>query len=192
MRQISWPAGRGARRVAAIALGAVVAASLAAVAIGAPQTPPTPPAAQTPAAATAGQTTAPPGRAFASDVGLIFNPIRADATAAFEAVMSRLREALAKSPDPIRRDQAKGWKVYRAQEPGPGGTVLYLFVMDPAVKGADYSVAKILAEAFPTEVQSLYDKYNAAYAGPQSLVNLTLVQALGAGAGEKGVGSLFP
>ena len=136
------------------------------------------PAAQQPAA----QQAAPQGRLFGSDAGMMFNPIKAEATADFEMVMGKLKEALAKSQDATRQQQAKSWKVFKAQEPMQGN-VLYVFIMDPAVKGADYSVAKILSEAFPTEVQALYQKYSAAYAGGQSLINLSLVQAFGAAGG---------
>jgi hypothetical protein len=58
--------------------------------------------------------------------------------------------------------------------------VLYVFIIDPAVKGADYSVANILAEAFPAaEVNELYKQYAGAYAQGQNIVNLTLVADLG-------------
>jgi hypothetical protein len=51
--------------------------------------------------------------------------------------------------------------------------VLYVFVMDPAVKGADYGVAKILAEAYPTEIMDLYRMYSGAFAAAgQTLLNL--------------------
>ena len=130
------------------------------------------------------QQAAPQARAFGSDAGMMFNPIKPEATADFEMVMGKLKEALTKSQDPTRQQQAKSWKLFKAQEPGPGGSVLYVFVMDPAVKGADYTVSKILAEAFPTEVQALYAKYSAAYAGGQSLINLTLVQTFGGSAND--------
>ena len=130
------------------------------------------------------QQAAPQTRAFGSDAGMMFNPIKPEATADFEMVMGKLKEALASSKDATRQQQAKSWKLFKAQEPGPGGSVLYVFVMDPAVKGADYTVSKILAEAFPTEVQALYAKYSAAYAGGQSLINLTLVQAFGTAAND--------
>ncbi len=129
----------------------------------------------------AAQQAAPQGRVFGADAGMMFNPIKAEATADFEMVMGKLKEALAKSQDATRQQQAKSWKLFKAQEPGPGGSVLYVFIMDPAVKGADYSVAKILSEAFPTEVQELYQKYSAAYSGGQSLINLALVQVFGGG-----------
>lgn len=123
----------------------------------------------------------PAGRMFGSDAGMIFNPIKPDKTIEFEQVMVKLKDALMRSDDPVRQKQAAGWKVFKAVEPGPNANVLYIFVMDPAVKGADYTVSKILSEAYPTtEVQELYKLYIAAYAGGQSLVNLELIQHLGA------------
>lgn len=146
----------------------VAAAGLALAQTPAPQQPaPQQPAPQPPPA--------PQTRTFASDAGMIFNQIKPDKTADFEMVMGKLKEALQKSQDPVRKQQAASWKVFRAQEPGPNGVVLYVFILDPAVKGADYTVSKILAEAFPQEVQDLYKKFSEAYAGGQNLVNLSLV-----------------
>ncbi len=116
---------------------------------------------------------------FGADAGIIFNQVKPEMTAPFEAVMARLKDALQKSNDPVRKQQAAGWKVFRSVEPGPNGSVLYLFWMNPAVKGADYTVSKILAEAFPTEAQALYKQFSESYAGGQSLVNLQLVQNFG-------------
>ena len=109
---------------------------------------------------------APPplGRVFASDHGIIFNAIRPDKVMDFEMVLAKLRDALANSKDPVRQQQGWGWKIYKQTEPGPNGSVLYVFVMDPAVKGADYGVAKILAEAYPTEIMELYRMYIGAFA----------------------------
>ena len=114
-----------------------------------------------------------------SDAGLVLNFIKPDKTADFEAVVAKVREALQGSNKPERKRQAASWKVFRAAEPGANGSVLYMFVIDPAVKGADYTVSGILAEGFPTEVQDLYQKYAGAYAAGQNFVNLTLVSALG-------------
>jgi hypothetical protein len=96
--------------------------------------------------------------------------------------MGKLKEALQKSEDPVRKQQAASWKVFKSLEPGPNGNVLYIFFADPAVKGADYSVSKVLAEAFPNEVQDLYKQYSDAYVGGQNIVNLQLISAFGAGA----------
>jgi hypothetical protein len=114
---------------------------------------------------------------LAGDAGLIFFPVKPERTADFEKIMAKLKEALAASPDPVHRDQAAGWKVFKAVEPGPNNTALYVFVVDPAVKGADYAFWKTLYESFPAEVQQLYRLYTAASAGGQSLLNLQLVQS---------------
>jgi len=135
------------------------------------QTPP----AQPPAAAAA----APTARTFASDGGLVLNFIKPDKTADFEAVMGKLKEALQKSTKPERKQQAASWKVFKSPEPAAGGNVLYVFIIDPAVKGADYTVSTILAEAFPQDVQALYKQYAESYASGQNFVNLALVQDLG-------------
>ena len=118
-------------------------------------------------------------RVFASDAGMVLNFIKPEKTADFEAVIAKLRDALQRSDNPERKQQAASWKVFRANEPGANGSVLYVFSIDPAVKGADYTVSTILAEAFPTEVQALYKSYAEAYASGQNYVNLKLVTALG-------------
>jgi hypothetical protein len=123
---------------------------------------------------------APTTRLFASDGGMVLNFIKPDKTADFEAVMAKLKEALGKSAKPERKEQAKSWRVFKSPDPAAGGNVLYVFVIDPAVKGADYTVSNILAEAFtPAEVNDLYKQYAGAYASGQNFVNLTLVSDLG-------------
>jgi hypothetical protein len=117
---------------------------------------------------------------FASDAGLVLNFIKPDKTGDFEAVIVKLKEALAKSDKPERKQQAASWKVFKSPEPATGGNALYVFIMDPSVKGADYTVTNILAEAFPpSEVNELYKRYAGAYAPGQNFVNLTLVADLG-------------
>jgi hypothetical protein len=118
-------------------------------------------------------------RMFASDAGLVLNFIKPDKTGDFETVVAKLREALSRSDKPERKQQARSWKVFRAVEPGANGSVLYIFSIDPAIKGADYTVSTILAEGFPTEVNALYTQYAESYATGQNFVNMTLVSALG-------------
>jgi len=156
-----------------IALGLVVGALATSTAHAQTQTPPAQqqPAQQAQAAPTA--------RVFASDAGMVLNFIKPDKTADFEAVMTKLKEALTKSEKPERKQQAASWKVFKSPEPAQNGNVLYVFVIDPAVKGADYTVSTILAEAFPQEVQTLYKQYADAYASGQNFVNLALVTDLG-------------
>src|SRR5439155_9337440 len=97
--------------------------------------------AQQPAAqqAPAQQAQAPTKRVFASDAGMVLNFIKPDKTADFEAVMVKLKEALQKKPE--RQAQAASWKVFKSPDPAAGGNVLYVFVIDPSVKDADYTVS---------------------------------------------------
>lgn len=121
-----------------------------------------------------------PTRTFASDSGVIISNIKPEAAADFEMVMGRLKDALAKSEDPQRQEQAAGWRLFKAKQQGPGGAVMYIMVVDPTVQGGEYAVSKILSEAYPTEVQELYEKYSAAFVGGQSYLDLDLVLAFGA------------
>ena len=131
------------------------------------------------AAPAAAAQAAPTARMFASDGGMVLNFIKPDKTADFEAVIGKLKEALQKSAKPERKQQAASWKVFKSPDPAAGGNVLYVFMIDPSVKGADYTVSNILAEGFPAEVQALYKQYADAYASGQNFVNLSLVADLG-------------
>ena len=110
---------------------------------------------------------------FTSPSGLVFNQVRPDKTADFEQVATRLRAALRTSTDGTRRKQGEGLKIYKAEEPYNGLT-LYVFVLDPAVPSADYSIMRILAEAYPADVQDLYAKLQGACVS-QAFWNMTPV-----------------
>ena len=128
------------------------------------------------AAAPAAQAAPPTKRVFASDAGMVLNFIKPDKTADFEAVMVKLKEALQKSDKPERKAQAASWKVFKSPEPA-GMNVLYVFVIDPSVKDADYTVSNILAEAYPpAELNTIYKQYADSYAQGQNIINLALIQ----------------
>jgi len=127
------------------------------------------------AAAPAQQAQAPSKRVFASDAGMVLNFIKADKTADFEAVMAKLKEALQNSDKPERKQQAASWKVFKSPDPAAGGNVLYVFLIDPAVKDADYTVSNILAEVYkPEELNVIYKQYAESYAQGQNIINLNL------------------
>jgi hypothetical protein len=156
--------------------------ALAAGSPAAAQTPTQPPAApaaagQTPAAPVA--PAVPASRKFTSDSGVMFSVIYPNKTADFEAVLARVKEALAKSTDPKRKQQALSWRVLKGVEAGPGGNVVYIWLLDPAVKDEDYSITGILAEAFPNEAQDLWAKYTACFVSGQVMLNLTQVLSMG-------------
>ena len=161
------------RRLVWIAVGLLVA-TLSAATLG------TMLHAQQPAQPAGQAAAAPTTRTFAGDGGLVLNFIKPDKTADFEAVMAKLKEALNKSEKPGRKDQAKSWKVFKSPDPAAGGNVLYIFIIEPSVKGADYQISNIIAEGFPSaEANEILTKYAAAYATGMNFVNLSLVQDLG-------------
>ena len=69
--------------------------------------------------------------------------------------------------------------MFKAAESGPSSTVLYVFVLDPTVPGADYGLGRILADAFPdqAQLQEIWKLYTGAVTGG-SLLNLTPVQVV--------------
>jgi hypothetical protein len=113
---------------------------------------------------------------FLGSTGVIFNAVRPERVVDFELVIGFLQAAMAKSQNPQVREQAKGWRMFKAVEPGPNGTILYVFWMDPAVTGADYALGPILSDAFPEQVEQIWKLYQGALASGGSLLNLVPVQ----------------
>jgi len=169
-------------RLAWVALGLVAGAFSVNVFTQPPPTtqpPPQPAAATTPgqlpAPAQQAQAAASP-RVFTSDAGLVLNFIKPDKTKDFEAIVEKLKGALTSSRKDERREQAKSWRVFKGAEPAAAGAALYVFMIDPPVKKADYTVTTILGEAVPAEeMTQLSKQYVDAYASGQNFVNLTLV-----------------
>src|SRR4026207_810842 len=136
--------------------------------------------AQQPAAPAGQAQTVSNARIFPNDAGMVLNFIKPDKTADFEMIMGKLKEALSKSEKPERKQQASGWKVFKSADPA-GANVLYVYIIDPSVKGADYQVSNIITEAFGTgpEVNELLKKYGEAYAQGMNILNLITLQNLG-------------
>jgi hypothetical protein len=116
---------------------------------------------------------------FSGDVALWTVAIKPDQTAAFEQVMRRVREALHKANDPVRTRQADGWQVMRMEKPLPDGNIAYVHVVSPVVRDADYTVMRILYDAFPDERQALYEMYRKAFAASLALATGPVVVDLG-------------
>jgi hypothetical protein len=134
------------RAAGAVLLGASLAATPAAAA----------PAPERPAA----QSQA-PGMTFTGDAGMILYSIKAEGAADFEAIIEKLKEALAKTEDPTRRSQAHGWVIFKAAEAAPG-EALYVFLMNPVVKDADYNWARmfdVLPREDQAKLQELFEKF---------------------------------
>ena len=168
-------------KVAPLALGLVFAVSTARVA-GA-QTPPPQPAAQPAPAARAPAAQPAPAASdstFTGTVGVLLVQVKGDQTAAYESLITKLKESLGKNEKPERKAMAAGWKVYKSSEPMNGNT-LYVHIVDPVSAGQNYlETYKLISETFPAEVQDLYGKTKDAFVpGGLGRLNLTLVSALG-------------
>jgi len=122
------------------------------------------------------QAPAPPPRfTLEGEVALWTVAIKADKSADFEKIIAKLREGLAKSENPDRRKQLAGWKVIKIDKPLPDGNLAYVHVIDPVVRGADYTVMQALYDEFPNERQTLYELYRGAFAQNLSLAVGTVV-----------------
>ena len=128
-------------------------------------------------AAPAAQAEAPKASPFAfpGDGAVFLITVKPDRTADFEMVMAKVKEALAKSEKPERKQQAAGWKVFRVSEAPPNG-VIYMLITDPVAKGTDYSLQTILMEGFGATEGYNFAKTLADTAVGQQLFNLKLVQ----------------
>jgi hypothetical protein len=130
-------------------------------------------------------------RTFTGTAGLMFNTVRPERVADFELLLAEVQQALARSTNPATQAMAKGWRFFKAAEPGPNGVVLFVFVVDPVVPGEDYSLGRILVEAFPdaAKVQEVWKLYTTSVTGGGTLLNLSAVSATparGRGAGPAG------
>jgi hypothetical protein len=105
------------------------------------QQPPTDPTQQQPA------TPKEPRLTFTGDAGILLFTIKGDQTASFEELVAKVRESLANSQDPVRKQQLQGWRVYKAAEPAAEGNALYVLMVDPVVKGAEYDPVMLVVEA---------------------------------------------
>ena len=170
-----------------VALAALVAFFLAPAALLAqqqsPSSPPQQSPAQQPPAVPRPESPATPAavssaRIFTAPAGIILNAVRPERVADFEKLIGYLQAALATSSDTTVLAQAEGWRVLKASETGPNGVVLYVFLFDPAVAGADYGLGRILAAAYPdqTKLQEVWKLYTDSLATGGSLLNLTPVK----------------
>lgn len=111
-----------------------------------------------------------PKLTFEGDTALWTVSIKPDKTADFEKILGKLREGLAKSEKPGRKQQAAGWRVMKMAKPLQDGNIAYVHIINPVVSGADYTIMQVLYDEFPEERQALYDLYRAAFGGNVQLL----------------------
>jgi hypothetical protein len=103
---------------------------------------------------------------FDGDTAILTVAIKPDKTADFEQIMADVRGALMKSEKPERKQQAAGWKLVKSGTPMKDGNVVYMHLINPVVKGADYTILAILYEANPDPAaqRAIFEKYRDAFA----------------------------
>ena len=139
------------------------------------QNAPAPAPAPAQAPATPAPAAVPNARVFNGGAGLILYTIKPTATADFESVLKKTKEALMKSEKPERKQQAANWRVYKSDQTAANGNVTYVMIIDPALKDADYNIVNVLNEAFPAEIQALFKQYTESFASGLIPINLVPV-----------------
>ena len=144
------------------------------------QTPPVqqqPPAQQQPATAQP-ETPQPPKLPFTSPAGALLVQIKPDQTAVFEEMAAKLKAGLERTEDATLKQQASGFKVYKAAEPF-GQNALYVIMIDPVVADSEYELFAMLAKTMTPEEQrapetaEMWKRYQGAFASGLSRLSLT-------------------
>jgi hypothetical protein len=114
------------------------------------------------------QEKAPPKTTYEGDVVVAAYSVNTGKDADYEKVIATLKDALAKSPRPEAKQQLAGWKVVKNSAKQPDGSSLYVHVITPVVKDADYSITNIVYEVVkdPTEQKTFFELYKGALQKP--------------------------
>jgi hypothetical protein len=108
---------------------------------------------------------APPQKTtYTGDLVLAAYSVNADKTADYEKVVATLKDALSKSQRPEAKQQLAGWRVLRNAVPQPDGSIVYIHIIGPVVRDADYSITNLVYEVVtdPTERTNFYNLYRGA------------------------------
>ena len=102
---------------------------------------------------------APQKTTYTGDVVLAAYTINPGKEADYEKVIATLKDALAKSSKPEAKQQLAGWRVVKNSAAQPDGSSLYVHVISPVVKDADYSITNIVYEVV-TDPMARTDFFN--------------------------------
>ena len=124
--------------------------------------------------------TAPQKTTFTGDVVIQAFAINPDKTADYEQIITKLKDALSKSEAPEAKQQLAGWKVIKNAMPNPDGTIVYIHIISPVVKTADYSVMNNIYAVVkdPAEQKAVYDMYRGALKAPLFVIQGPMVADL--------------
>lgn len=120
-----------------------------------------------------------------SDAGLVLNYIKPEKTVAFDFMIGQLKAAMEQSHRSTLCDQAARWKVVRTSEPGPDGTAVYVFAVDPGLRNVDYRVSTVVAEAIHRNPDEFYQRLLDLYASRQTVIQIAGVWTAGGAAADR-------
>ena len=111
---------------------------------------------------------APQKTTYTGDVVIAAYVVNAGKDADYEKVIATLKDSLAKSKRPEAKQQAAGWKVIKNSAAQPDGSSLYVHVITPVVKDADYSITALVYEVVtdPKEQTDFFNLYKGALQKP--------------------------
>jgi len=124
--------------------------------------------------------TAPQKTLFTGDVVIQAFAINPDKTADYEQVIAKLKDALTKIEAPEAKQQLAGWKIIKNATPNPDGSIVYIHIISPVVKMADYSIMNNIYSVVkdPAEQKAVYDLYRAALKQPLFVIQGPMVMDL--------------
>lgn len=101
---------------------------------------------------------------YNADAVIVMWSVNPGKDADYEQVLAKLRDALGKSTAPEAKQQLAGWKVVKAQTSlTKDNSSTYIHIINPVVKGADYSIVNIVyAASNDDEKRAFYELYKGA------------------------------
>ena len=108
-----------------------------------------------------------------ADAAIVSILVKPDQVKNFEETLTVLGRALGSSPNLLRRRQGAGWKVFKGAEP-VNGSAIYVMSLDPVIRHTEYDPIRLIQEAYPDQIQQIYQRYREAFVG-QSVLRLSRV-----------------
>lgn len=115
----------------------------------------------------------PAAATFTSEAGLLVVSVKPDKTVDYEDAIRALQESLSKAADERHREIAKGWRVFKSADLDAKANVVYVHVIQPAVKDVDYRPSLMLDELLGGASAEFLGKYRDAIAVPPNKLGLT-------------------
>jgi hypothetical protein len=120
----------------------------------------------------------PPQQTFSSDTAIIFYAVLPDKATQFEQLMNKVKEAMQKSDNPSRKQQAQGMRLLKAAKPGADGSIQYALVVNPVVKDTEYAPGMLVYEVFPSEANKLFAEFKSFFSQKGGLTGAMELQSV--------------